>query len=67
VPRGRDARQEAAIWRNTEAGQASKAELDAEPPDDSLGAHYIDMSLEAELLHRIIERLSGGSANDLPA
>ena len=48
--------QKRSIWRSTESGQQDEADL-----DDDLDAQYLDLALEPELLHHVIERLSGGN------
>ncbi|MBI4626681.1 MAG: hypothetical protein HY736_26110 [Verrucomicrobia bacterium] len=50
--------QKRAIWRSTEAGQADDIDFDeSELP-------WIDVHLEGELMHHIIDRLSGKGAGD---
>ena len=50
--------QKRAIWRSTELGEAD--EIDSDEVEDLC----LDLGLEGELLHHLIERLSGKSGDD---
>ena len=52
------AAQKHAIWRSTETGQADDIDF------DGIEVSWLDMGLEGELMHHIIERLSGKSGDD---